>query len=169
MQNKWALACLKVLPINYLFTNSIFKNVYKLDLASNNLHGWYAIKYNQSKMSFHDSPCPPFSFFFQTYFHNFWMEILHVLTNCFFILAQMSLQGKFWNGVRRCDRLNINVENKIVKRILAPDNFQMIGIKSWVNKDYTIQFNIKSRKVEATNRQIQYQPDVSFSLQEIPY
>ena len=33
-------------------------------------------------------------------------------------------------------------------------NLSMIDIKSWVNKDYIIQFSIKSRKGKIQNRQI---------------
>ena len=34
----------------------------------------------------------------------------------------------------RCDILNVNTQNKLVKRGLIPVDSQMIGIKYWVNK-----------------------------------
>ena len=45
----------------------------------------------------------------------------------------------------------------------------MIGIDSQVNKNYTIQFNIKSRKEEVSNRQIQIVncQDVSFHAADV--
>ena len=51
-----------------------------------------------------------------------------------------------WKIVGRCDILNVNTENKLLKRVLVPVNSLMIAIKSWVNKNYTIQFSIKSWK-----------------------
>ena len=50
--------------------------------------------------------------------------------------------------------LNRNTENKCVGRILIPVSSQMVCIKSSVNKDYTIQFGIKSRKAKVPSRQI---------------
>ena len=35
--------------------------------------------------------------------------------------------------------VNGYTNNKLVKKFLVPVNSQMTGIKSWVNKDYTIQ------------------------------
>ena len=41
---------------------------------------------------------------------------------------------------------------KTCEKGLVQVNSEMIGIKSWVNKDYTIQFNIKSWKGKAPNK-----------------
>ena len=51
--------------------------------------------------------------------------------------------------------LNGNKENKLVKRVLVSVNSQVVGSKFQVNKDYTIQFSIKSNKDKVPNWSIQ--------------
>ena len=90
--------------------------------------------------------------------HSAYLLFMNLFFVWFKAISQMkeaSLPTLKISNVWRCDVLNHNTENKLVKRVLVPVNSEMIGIKSQVNKDFTIQFSIKSRKVKAPNRKIQ--------------
>ena len=49
------------------------------------------------------------------------------------------------------DIIESNTDNKLGKKGLIPVNSEMIDIKSQINKDYTIQFSIKSKEEKVPN------------------